>query len=213
MIFTPEHTGTHIDALCHQAENLQMYGGIMAGPASQTSTGFKVLGVETIRPLVSRGVLLDVAGHAGVDRLPDLHAISNEELMQTAAAQGLAIAEGTVVLIRTGSGSLWSDPATYLRSSGLSSDASRWLANQRVLAVGADNMALDVIGYVDPDMGVSLPGHVILLVRAGIYIIENLYLEELAKNRVYDFTFVCLPLKIAGATGSPIRPIALTQSS
>jgi kynurenine formamidase len=213
VIISPEHSGTHIDALCHQAEQLEMFGGVVAGPGTQTSTGFKELGVETIPPLVSRGVLLDVAGHAGVERLPDLYAITDQELAQTAADHGLTIADGDVVLIRTGNGALWSDPPRYLKGAGLATAASQWLANHRVAAVGADNMALDVIGYVDPDMGVSLPGHVILLVRAGIYIIENLYLEGLAANRIYDFTFVCLPLKIRGATGSPVRPVALIQRS
>jgi kynurenine formamidase len=70
-------------------------------------------------------------------------------------------------------------------------------------------MAWDVIGPTDPELGVTLPGHVLMLVRAGIPIIENLNLEELAAARVYEFGFVCLPLKMRGATGSPVRPIAL----
>jgi kynurenine formamidase len=70
-------------------------------------------------------------------------------------------------------------------------------------------VAWDVVGPVDPDTGVTLPGHILLLVRAGIPIIENLNLEELAAARVYEFGFVCLPLKMRGATGSPVRPIAI----
>jgi kynurenine formamidase len=70
-------------------------------------------------------------------------------------------------------------------------------------------MSWDTDGRVDPDLGASLPGHIILLVRHGIYIMENLFLEDLARDQVYEFLFVCLPLKIQGATGSPIRPIAV----
>jgi kynurenine formamidase len=78
-----------------------------------------------------------------------------------------------------------------------------------VLAVGADNMAWDLMGEADRQLGVTLPGHVLLLVRAGVYIVENLWLEELGEAGVREFTFVCLPLKIVGATGSPVRPVAL----
>ncbi len=83
------------------------------------------------------------------------------------------------------------------------------LSSQHVRAVGADHMSWDTDGRVDPDLGVSLPGHIILLVRHGIYIMENLFLEDLARDQVYEFLFVCLPLKIQGATGSPIRPVAV----
>jgi kynurenine formamidase len=86
---------------------------------------------------------------------------------------------------------------------------SSWLAEAGVLAVGADNIAWDWTGERDGELGVTLPGHVLLLVRAGIYIIENLMLEELGEAGAVEFTFVCLPLKIQGATGSPVRPVAL----
>ncbi|MGB3682627.1 MAG: hypothetical protein WA990_09090, partial [Rubrobacteraceae bacterium] len=82
-------------------------------------------------------------------------------------------------------------------------------ADKRVLAVGADNMAWDVIGDVDPDLGCTLPGHLILLARHGIYIIENLMLDDLAAAGHHSFQFVCTPLKLVGATGSPVRPLAI----
>ena len=78
-----------------------------------------------------------------------------------------------------------------------------------MLAVGADNMAWDVPGLVDPDLGCLLPGHVILLVRRGIHIVENLKTDELAASGMHRFTFVCTPLKLVGATGSPVRPLAV----
>jgi kynurenine formamidase len=91
----------------------------------------------------------------------------------------------------------------------VSAAGSRWLIDRKVRAVGADNMAFDVIGPTDPELGVTLPGHVLLLVRAGVPIIENLNLEQLAEAKVHEFAFVCLPLKMRGATGSPVRPIAI----
>jgi kynurenine formamidase len=204
IVVMPEHSGTHIDALAHQAENLVLHGGVKVDSSVQTSTGFRVLGIETMAPLVGRGVLLDVAGDK---RLQPEHLISRKQLEQ--AAHGLEIGRSDVVLVRTGFGALWNDPAEYMRAAGVSAEGSRWLVELGVGAVGADNMAWDTIGPADPELGMTLPGHVLLLVRAGIPIIENLNLEELAAAGIREFGFVCLPLKMRGATGSPVRPIAL----
>ncbi len=206
LIVTPEHSGTHIDALSHQAENLTLHGGVHVDTGVQTAVGFRVHGIETMGPLVGKGILLDVAGN---QRLPPNHAITVEELKQAAADADVEIRTGDVVLVRTGYGALWSDSTEYLRAAGVSAAGSRWLIGKQVGAVGADNMAWDVIGPTDPELGVTLPGHLLLLVRAGIPIIENLNLEELAAAKVYEFGFICLPLKMRGATGSPVRPIAL----
>jgi kynurenine formamidase len=206
IVVMPEHSGTHIDALAHQAENLTLHGGVHVDSGVQTSVGFRVLGIDTMAPLVARGVLLDVAGPK---RLPPDHSITPDELEKAARDAGVKIQEKDVVLVRTGYGALWSEPDAYLKGSGVSAAGSTWLIDRKVSAVGADNMAWDVIGPTDPDLGVTLPGHVLLLVRAGIPIIENLNLEQLASAKVHEFVFICLPLKMRGATGSPVRPIAI----
>ena len=206
IVVMPEHSGTHIDALVHQAENLTLHGGVHVDEGVQTSVGFKVMGVETLGPIVSRGVLLDVAGKALVQ--PD-HPIGPRDLEQAASQGRVEIKAGDVVLVRTGFGALWSDPVEYLKAPGVSAAGSRWLIDRKIRAVGADNVAWDSIGPPDPELGMTLPGHVLLLVRAGIPIIENLNLEELSRAGVHEFTFVCLPLKMRGATGSPVRPIAI----
>jgi len=198
LLVMAEHSGTHIDALCHQAENLELHGGIAVDARVQTPEGFTRLGADTIAPLLARGVLLDVAD-AG-------HAVGSEELERAAA--GVDISPGDVILVRTGAGALWGDPEAFLAAGGIDAGGARWCAERRPLAVGADNMAWDVPGEDDPELG-SLPGHLILLVRAGIYILEALYLEELARDGVREFAFACLPLKLRGGTGSPVRPIAL----
>ena len=210
-MYTTEHSGTHIDALCHQAEDLHLYGGREVDASIQTPYGFTELGVETIAPLITRGVLLDVARHRGVARIGAGNPIRREELEAAAQNQGVPLSEGDVVLLRTGNGALWHDPTMYLQAGGVSADASSWLTDRGVRAVGADNMAWDEVGVVDPDLNVTLPGHVILLVRHGIYILENLFLEELARDQCYEFTFICLPLKLRGATGSPVRPVAVAS--
>ncbi|MGH2497267.1 MAG: cyclase family protein [Ktedonobacteraceae bacterium] len=211
-MYTTEHSGTHIDAFCHQAEDLHLYGGLEIDARIQTSDGFTALGAETIAPLVTRGVLLDIARLRGVNYIGSGNPIQREDLEAAAHQQGVTVGEGDVVLMRTGNGALWQDPTTYLQAGGASASASSWLASKGVRAVGADNMAWEELGVVDPDLKVSLPGHLILLVRHGIYIIENLFLEELARDACHEFTFICLPLKLRGATGSPVRPIAIAPA-
>jgi kynurenine formamidase len=206
VIVTPEHSGTHIDALAHQAENLTLYGGVHVDDGVQTSTGFRLLGIDTMAPIVGRGVLLDVAGEK---RLAPEYAITAQDLERTATRDSVDVREGDVALVRTGFGAWWSEPDAYMRAAGVSAAGSRWLIDKKVSAVGADNMAFDVIGPKDEELNVTLPGHLLLLVRAGIPIIENLNLEELAAAKLHEFLFVCLPLKMRGVTGSPVRPIAI----
>jgi kynurenine formamidase len=190
MVYMAEHSGTHIDALCHQAYEGLMHGGVEATPRVQTSTGF-------MAPIVRRGVLLDVEG---------THAVGPAELER--AASGVEIRPGDVVLVRLGCGALWADPDAFKAAGGVTADGSRWLAARRPYAVGADNVAWDLIDEPDPELG-SIPGHTILIVQEGIHIIEMLFLEELAHDGVREFGFICLPLKFRGGTGSPVRPIAL----
>jgi kynurenine formamidase len=210
--YATEHSGTHIDALCHQAENMTLYGGREIGPQVQTSTGFTALGVETIPPLLGRGILLDIARSRGVERIKDDEPVTRADLEMAARQQGVEVREGDVVLVRTGNGARWQQPEAYLAGAGVTADASRWLVGLHVRAVGADNVAWDVPGVVDPDLNATLPGHLILLVRGGIYILENLFLEDLARDQHDEFAFACFPLKMRGATGSPVRPVAIVST-
>ncbi len=212
MIVTTEHTGTHIDALCHQAEDLRMYGGVEVTPEIQTSAGFTELGVDSVLPIVKRGVLLDVATANGGE-LPPEHRITDHDLRRASRQQEVFVAPGSVVLVRTGYGAYWEDPDRYLKAPGVDRSGSDWLAERNVFAVGIDNVVWDIPGDFDPTIRSTLPGHVILLVRTGIYIIENVYLEALAADGIGDFLFVCLPLKIEGGTGSPVRPISVVPET
>lgn len=209
IIICGEHTGTHIDALCHQSDGLRLYGDIPVDGRVQTPRGFTRLGVEEIPPILASGVLLDVAASKQEDCLEPGYAVTVEDLEECCARQGVTVEPGSVVLVRTGNARHWDDPERYLAGPGISAEASRWLAGSRPLAVGADNVAWDVPGVKDPELGCTLPGHLILLAQSGIYIIENLMLEELASAGVHRFRFVCTPLKLVGATGSPVRPVAV----
>jgi kynurenine formamidase len=203
-----EHTGTHIDALSHQACGLRLCGDIPIEDV-ETPAGFKRLGIETVPPLLRRGVLLDVAGWKKQERLPPRYGIAAEDLQACAQAQNVEVRGGDVLLVRTGYAALWHDEAAYLQAAGVAKSGTLWAADRGVVAVGADNMAWDVPGERDPETGATLFAHVYLLAQKGIYIIENLNLEELARDRRWEFAFVGIPLKFNGATGSPLRPLAL----
>ena len=203
-----EHSGTHIDALCHQACGLTLHGGIPV-ESVETMAGYTRLGIESVSPLLGRGILLDVAGWKGQSHFPPNYGISAEELQLCASAEGVEVRPGDVLLVRTGYGRVWNDEVRYLESAGVAKSGSLWAAAQGVRAVGADNMAWDVIADCDPETGSTLFGHIHLLVERGIFIIENLNLEELARDRRFEFAFIGIPLKFQGATGSPLRPLAL----
>lgn len=205
------HTGTHIDALCHVSASGLLHGGADAAAAA-TGGRFSQLGVETVAPLLCRGVLLDVPRALGMDALPAAHPVSADELERSAAAAGARICEGDAVLVRTG----WPvgrfhDPVAMVgHDSGVpgpDESGGCWLSERGVRAVGSDTIAFE---WLSPGNGHSLlPVHRHLLVEAGIHIIELLDLEELAHDGVTDFLFVAVPLKLVGATGSPLRPLAV----
>jgi kynurenine formamidase len=203
-----EHSGTHIDALCHQACGLRLHGDLPVD-GIETPAGFTRLGIETVPPLLARGLLLDIAGWRGQDRLPPRHAITADDLQACADVQQTEVRAGDVLLVRTGYGALWRDEAAYLEAGGVDKSGNLWVAERGVVAVGADNMTWDVPDIRDPETGATLFGHVYLLPQKGIYIMENLNLEALARVRCYAFAFVGIPLKFTGATGSPLRPLAL----
>ncbi len=203
-----EHSGTHIDAPCHQACGLRLLGGVTVEGA-ETPAGFTAHGVETVPPLLGRGVLLDIAGWKRQERLPPRYEVSADELRACADAEGVSVRAGDVLLVRTGYATLWHDEGQYLEAAGVAKSGSLWAAGLGVAAVGADNMAWDVPDVRDPETGVTLFAHFHLLAQKGIYIIENVNLEEVARDRCHVFAFVGIPLKLRGATGSPLRPLAL----
>lgn len=209
LIVCMEHTGTHIDALCHQSDNLVLFDGVKVDSKVQSTRGFKKLAVEEIPPLLAPGVLLDVPAKEGVEELNPGYAVSEKDLQECCEEQNVSVESGSVVLVRTGNARHWGENERYLAGPGMAASASNWLAEKQILAVGADNMAWDVPGLYDPGLGCTLPGHLILLARSGIYIIENLQLDELAEATAHSFFFICLPLKFVGATGSPVRPLAI----
>ncbi|HEY8473711.1 MAG TPA: cyclase family protein [Natronosporangium sp.] len=210
LIVTGGHVGTHIDALCHVSHQGRLFGGHDA-QAAQVGGRFTVHGAETIPPVLRRGVLLDVAGLHGVPSLPGGYGIDADDLRRALKQTGAELKPGDVALVRTGWARHWSDPTTYLGHDtgvpGVTESGASWLAEQRISITGADTTAYE---RIPPGQGHRLlPVHRILLVEAGIYIVEHMRLELLAEHRVSEFLFVLAPLPIVGGTASPVRPLAV----
>jgi kynurenine formamidase len=198
------HSGTHIDALCHAWCDDQLYNGF-PGSGTRTTTGAKRCGADKLAPLVTRGLLLDVAPGSA---LPARTPIGVDELTSAAERAGVQPGAGDVVLIRTGwLGAMAGDPAGYCdHEPGIDAEAARWLAEADVVAVGSDNYAVEVQPAAD---GHVFPVHLLLLRDYGVPLIENLVLDELADAGVGAFCFVAAPLPLVGGTAGPVNPLAL----
>ena len=159
--------------------------------------------------MITRGILLDVSGLDGGQFLEAGRALSPDDLKRTADAAGVAIMPGDIVLIRTGWGRFFGvDNLRYVAGEpGIDVPAAHWLTRQDVVAIGCDNMAVEVMP--NPDRSQILPVHQHVLAEAGVYLIENLALDELARDRLGSFCFILLATKYKGATGCPVRPVAL----
>lgn len=204
------HVGTHVDALAHVSQDGLLHGGVDAVEASRGGR-FTSLGVDTVAPMVCRGLLLDVPATLGVDRCEPAHEITVAELEATLERQSVTPEEGDVLLVRSGWGQLFAEGAPYLGATsgvpGVGAAGAEWLADHRPKAVGADTIAFERLA---PGAGhATLPAHRVLLVERGINIIETMDLEGLAQAGVHEFTFVMSPLPLVGATGSPVRPLAV----
>jgi len=200
--------GTQFDGFAHQTIEDKVYNCYKLDEIS-TRTGFTKVGIEKVGSLITRGVLIDVAGLKGVDMLGDTYEVTVADLEGALQRQNQKLQLGDAVVIHTGWGKLWGkDNARYMRSGpGIGVQAAEWLAKQDPMLVGADNVPVEV--NPNPDKEVSLPVHQIMLVVNGIYLLENLKLDELAAKRVHEFAFVMQPLKLQGFTGSTVAPIAI----
>ena len=158
--------------------------------------------------------MLDVAKARGTEPIPSDYLINVDDLVNCSKREHLSILADDVVLIRTGKGAFWNDETNYLEYPGLGPDAVMWLAEKRIFALGVDAISPDHPEHgTDPtDTEETRIAHRELLINRGIYIMENVALEDIAEDKCYSFLFVALPLKFVGSTGSPLRPIAIVPS-
>jgi len=207
------HTGTHIDAFNHVAKDGHVYGrDEIVFEHESYHEGVKLGSIDETAPIIRRGILLDIPQMRGVGVLEPIDEISSEDLKQTEALENVQIGKGDVVLIRTGWAKYWSEfPSRFNEPDnivpGINISAGKLLIERQVSLTGSDTTA-----YEKADQ-TKLGVHILFLNEFGIQIMENLHLEKLAEDRVYEFVFIALPLKIRGGTASPIRPIAVAYKS
>jgi kynurenine formamidase len=211
MFFSGQHGAPTIDALGHISHDGKLFGGL---PADQNEgpNGLAALGIEVYpkEKYVNRGVLLDVARYKGMDALAPGYEITAADLEATAKAQGVEVRAGDSVLIRTGFGKLFGDKAKYMGlRPGPGESACNWLAAKKVFLSGDDQLTYEVY----PEKGTIFPCHRILIADSGIYIVENVNLEELAPvlaaRKNYEFALVINPPKLRGMTGAAINAFAI----
>ena len=212
MFFSGQHGSPNVDALGHISDNMKLFGGADAA-ASEGATGLLTLGIEAYpkERFINRAVLLDVARFKNVEALAPGQEITAEDLEATAKAEAVEIKPGDSVIIRTGYGKYFeADRAKYAGPRpGPGESAARWLAGKKIFLVGDDQMSFEVV----PEKGTVFPCHRILIADNGIYIVENLNLEELSRaladQRVYEFVLVLNPPRIRGATGAAANAFAI----
>ena len=201
--------GTQFDMFSHQGIDGQFYNCVPIDSVASRN-GFQKFGVEKIGTLFARGVLIDVAAFKGVGMLAANYEITADDLKGALSKQNLTLSPGDAVLIHTGWGQLWDkEPARYTGppSPGIGIGAATWLASQDVLLIGSDNMSVEIAP--NPDKALDTPVHQVTLVVNGIFLLENVKLDELASKRIQEFAFILEPLKIRGGTGSTVAPIAV----
>jgi kynurenine formamidase len=200
------HTGTHVDTFNHYGYHMRIWNNFSA--EEDLGRVWKVCGPDKHPPMISRGIMLDIPALAGVDVLPDSYGIGAADLKDALKHQGTELRTGDVVMVRTGRMSRWPDMEGYiLDSPGLTMDGAKFLAEAGAITIGSDNVGIEQIPA--PEDLLWPPVHTYLLAEAGVPMIEVVNLEELSRDRTYEFAFIGAALKLRGASGAPIRPMAI----
>ena len=214
LIVTGGHVGTHVDALAHVSHEGRLHGGIPVEEAFYNGR-FHRHGIDEMKPVITRGLFLDIPRARGVDVLAAGEPIETADLPAACELIGAEPEPGDAVIIRSGWGRHFEgDHNAYLGQvhgvPGPTASAAQWLADRQIVVTGADSTAYE---HIPAGKGHSvLPAHKVLLVDAGINIIEHMNLEEAGKRNLGAFLFFLAPLKILGGTGSPARPLAIIGS-
>ncbi len=211
--------GTQFDGLGHIGTRLTMpdgserdvfYNGVTV-EEMRSAYGLRQLGVEHVKPIITRGVLVDVAGYKRVGTLPESYEITVEDVRGALARQGMSESDlrpGDAIFFRYGWSVHWDNAARYNQNPpGIGLEVARWVVDRRASMVGSDSWTTEVVP--NPDPALSFPVHQVLIPENGIHNLENMALDEIAEAGVYEFLFIFTPLPLVGATGSPGRPLAI----
>jgi kynurenine formamidase len=223
-LFMNDNVATQIDGLGHatEGEDDHWYNGFKEKDWGG-NWGPRKCDASTIPPIITRGVLIDVAGWKGVDALPSNYMITPADLEMSLKAQSTELKPGDVVLIRTGTLRHWGeaggDHATIGRhdSAGINVESARWLVEQHgAILVGSDTSGLEYNPTAADNKAYRekyksfMPVHNYLLIEQGVHIGEFHNLEELARDKAYEFCYVACTNKIKGSTsGFTLRPLAI----
>ncbi len=205
-----DHTGTHLDGLSHMAFNNKFFNNIDAYE-NTTNLGYKKLGMEKTIPIITRGIVVDVAGMHKKDKMEPGYSITREETITFLKDNNIELSDGDALFFYTGISKLFSRPDDYDKyydsSPGIGYDLAKFIAEKNISVSGSDTPSSEV---TPPELeNTRLPVHQYLIAKSGIRLIDNLKLDEIARDGVYEFTFICLPLLIKGATASPVSPVAI----
>jgi kynurenine formamidase len=201
--------GSQIDGFGHAGEG-GMYYNCNDARDFVTVSGVKKLGTHNIPPIVARGVLVDMAKYKGVAALSGGQPVSSADIRAAAAAQGVEFREGDVILIHTGwtDAKLESAPEEWNATMpGLTNEAAAWLGDRNPIAVGADTSGVEAVPPAEGDR--IFYGHVELLVKRGVYILETMNTGRLAREGVHEFLFVLGQARIKGTVQMIINPVAM----
>ena len=202
--------GPQIDGLGHLGAPGGIYYNCNDAKDFADISGLTKLGIENIPPLVARGVVLDMAGHFGVETMKAGEYFTVDDVKAVERKQGSPIREGDVVLFHTGwtENMLESNPDEWVAGEpGQHEEVAQYLADKNVVAVGADTWGVDVVPPPDPNR--PYQGHVILLKENGIYILETMNTGPLVRDEAFEFLFVLGHAKVKGAVQMIINPIAI----
>ena len=202
--------GSQLNGLGHMGDPDGTYYNCHHARDFADLSGLTRLGIHNVPPIVARGVVLDMAGHRGVDYLKAGEAFSVEEVQAVEKEQGTPIREGDVVLFHTGwtDALLESDPAAWAAGEpGQSEEVARYLAGKNVVAVGADTWGVDAMPPADPAR--PFQGHLILLKEHGIYLLETMNTGPLVRDGAHEFLFVLGQARVRGAVQMIINPVAI----
>lgn len=200
--------GTHLDGLNHLQVGERFYNGWRAEEIVE-EWGTSKLGIETVPPVISRGLLADVARYRGVACLGAGEVVTPADLEGALALVGAEAEPGDVLLIHTGWGVLWDeDPARYTAGEpGVGMAAAEWLVERRIALTGADTWSFGAVPGEDPARPFVVPQS--LNVRHGLFILENLDLAALAKIGPAPFLFALTHGKTRGSTAALVSPAAI----
>jgi kynurenine formamidase len=207
--------GTQFDGLGHAAMRMKMGDGTekdvyyngFTGDEIANAYGLRKIGIEHVKPIITRGILVDIAGLKNLETLENGYEVTVADVRAALKRQGISeesVGQGDAIFFRYGLARYWNDRGRSGGRPGIGLEVARWVVDHKASMVGSDQSALEVA-----KPGTSFPVHQELIMKNGIFNHENLTFDELAREQVYEFLFVFTPLRLKGATGSPGRPLAI----